>query len=108
MLRTVIESPLFSSLRTDYLSEGEYHDFVTFLVYEPEAGALISGSGGCRKIRWKMQDSGKRSGVRVIYVVKRDFLILLVIYSKAANDTIAPGVLRKLRKELAYVDKGTE
>jgi len=56
MLRTVIESPLFSSLRTDYLSEGEYHDFVTFLVYEPEAGALIPGSGGCRKIRWKMQE----------------------------------------------------
>ena len=33
----------------------------------PEAGDLIPGSGGLRKLRWRMMGKGKRGGLRIIY-----------------------------------------
>lgn len=35
--------------------------------FRPEQGALISNSGGLRKIRWSEKGKGKRGGLRVIY-----------------------------------------
>jgi hypothetical protein len=40
---------------------------VAWLALNPEAGDVIKGSGGCRKVRWSRPGSGKRGGVRVIH-----------------------------------------
>jgi len=37
------------------------------LVQHQDLGDLIPGSGGLRKIRWKIEGKGKRGGIRVIY-----------------------------------------
>jgi hypothetical protein len=34
---------------------------------QPDAGDIIPGSGGCRKLRWAAKGHGKRGGARVIY-----------------------------------------
>jgi len=39
----------------------------TELVQRPAAGDLIKGGHGLRKLRWKIERSGKRGGIRVIY-----------------------------------------
>lgn len=67
---TVIESPLFSKLWPDYWSVEEHGELTAFLAGSPEAGSLIHGSSGCRKIRWTRPGMGKRGGVRVIYTVR--------------------------------------
>ena len=67
---TVIESPLFSKLWPDYWSEEERGEFVAFIANTPEAGDVVPGSGGCRKIRWSRNGAGKRGGVRVIYTTR--------------------------------------
>lgn len=101
---TIIESPLFSRLWPDYWSEEERAEFVVWLANYPEAGDLIPGSGGCRKVRWQKSGTGKRGGVRVIYTAKlrSGELILLTIYSKNVRDTIAPQILRKIAEELGH------
>ena len=78
---TVIESLLFTKLWPDYWSVDEHVEFAAYLANYPEAGDLIPGSGGCRKIRWTRQGMGKRGGVRVIYTVrlKSGAVILLTI-----------------------------
>jgi hypothetical protein len=38
-----------------------------FLMQQPDAGDIISGSGGCRKLRWSAKGPRKRGGARVIY-----------------------------------------
>ena len=74
------------------------------LVAEPEAGALIPGTGGLRKIRWQGSGRGKRGGIRAIYywATKDDVLLMLLAYPKNERDDLSPEqkkVLAALVKE---------
>jgi hypothetical protein len=102
---TIIESPLFSKLWPDYWSEEERGEFAAFIANSPEAGDVVPGSGGCRKIRWARAGAGKRGGVRVIYTLRlaRGAVVLLVIYAKSARDNIPAHVLRKIAEEMGHV-----
>ena len=64
---TFVETPLFSRLVSEYLTDEEYSALQAQLAQNPEAGAVIRGSGGVRKLRWSMSGRGKRGGLRVIY-----------------------------------------
>ena len=101
---TIIESPLFSKLWPDYWSEEERGEFAAFIANSPEAGAVVPGSGGYRKIRWTRAGAGKRGGVRVIYTARlaRGALVLLVIYAKSARENIPAHVLRKIAEEMGH------
>jgi len=66
-----IETTLFTRLVSDYLSDEEYGKLQQELMNNPEAGAVIRGSGGVRKIRRAAAGRGKRGGYRVIYFVRR-------------------------------------
>ena len=67
---TFIESTIFERVRAVYLDDDEYAELQQFMMRRPEAGNLIPGSGGVRKLRWKRKGMGKRGGLRVIYVVR--------------------------------------
>lgn len=97
-----IESPIFERLVYDYLSEDEFAAFQQSLAQDPEAGDLVTGSGGCRKIRWGRSGIGKRGGVRIIYYAwtRAGQILLLTIYGKNTTATIAPHVLRTLKDEM--------
>ncbi len=101
---TIIESPLFTKLWPEFWSAEEHGEFAIYLACNSEAGDVIQGSGGCRKIRWSRHGSGKSGGVRVIYTVKlrRDAIVLLTIYSKNVQDTIPANILRKIAEELDH------
>ena len=101
---TIIESPLFSKLWPDYWSEEERGEFAAFIANSAEAGAVVPGSGGCRKIRWTRAGAGKRGGVRVIYTARlaRGALVLLIIYAKSARENIPAHVLRKIAEEMGH------
>ena len=59
-----VESPLFTRLLSDYLSEEEYASLQWELVLHPEAGDLIKGSGdlgryaGLRRLKEKAKEAG--------------------------------------------------
>lgn len=101
---TIVESPLFTKLWPDYWTESERGEFAAYIALNPDAGKLIVGSGGCRKIRWAKEGAGKSGGVRVIYTArtKQGQIWLLTIYSKSARDTIPAHVLRKIAEELEH------
>lgn len=63
------ETPTFTRLLPDYLSDEAYRQLQYALIEEPERGDLIPGTGGFRKIRWQdsRRSKGKRGGLRVIY-----------------------------------------
>lgn len=72
------------------------------LIVNPEAGALISGSGGVRKIRWAIPGRGKRGGARVIYYAKvhEGVIWMLTIYGKNVSENIPAHILRKIKEEI--------
>lgn len=94
---TFIETRLFSRLIYEYLSEEEYSDLQAHLAAWPEAGDVVPGTGGVRKIRWAAKGRGKRGGVRVVYVARvgREVIWLLTIYAKNEVESIPANVLRK-------------
>ena len=102
LLFTVVETPIFSRLWPDYWEEDERGEFVTWLAANPEAGDVIRGSGGCRKVRWARSGSGKRGGVRVIHFNRLDdgVIYLLLIYAKNVHDSIDAKTLSKIRRAL--------
>ncbi|HVZ47483.1 MAG TPA: hypothetical protein VG916_01755 [Gemmatimonadaceae bacterium] len=62
-----VETPVFTKLVHQYLTDADYRAIQLALMLRPQHGALIRGSGGLRKIRWRAAGTGKRGGVRVIY-----------------------------------------
>jgi hypothetical protein len=99
---TVIETSSFSRLCADYWTEEERGTFAAWIAAHPEAGDVIPGSGGCRKVRWSRAGMGKRGGVRVIHYnrLAEGRIYLLLIYAKGAQDNIAPQVLLKIKEAL--------
>jgi hypothetical protein len=97
-----IETKLFTRLVDEFLSDEELASLQQALAANPEAGALIPGSGGVRKLRWGVRGRGKRGGVRVIYYVKRrDGVIwLLTIYSKSEIENIPAQTLRSIKEQI--------
>jgi hypothetical protein len=69
---------------------------------EPDAGAVIKDSAGCRKVRWPRPGSSKRDGVRVIYFTRlaAGELCMLLVYPKSERDTIPGHILRMIRQEI--------
>ena len=102
---TIIESQLFTNLAKDIWSEDERGEFCAWLVEHPEAGNVIQGSGGCRKVRWGRAGMGKRGGVRVIYLFKRadGRILFLTIYAKTVLGNIPAHLLKAIVKELENV-----
>jgi hypothetical protein len=65
-----VETKLFTRLVQEYLSDEAYSALQQALLADPEAGAVIPGSGGVRKLRWGVAGRGKRGGIRVIYFLR--------------------------------------
>jgi hypothetical protein len=98
-MRTVAETPMFIRYASEVWSEPERQEFVTFIAANPEVGAVIRGSGGCRKVRWSRAGIGKRGGARVIYFVADDEVVwLLIVYTKAKFDALPTSFVAQLRQ----------
>ena len=97
---TFVELESFARAREALLDDTEFTRLQFHLMAEPEAGDVIPGSGGCRKLRWAASGRGKRGGARVIYFLRLNSgeIVLVTMYAKNVQDNINPKVLRELRQ----------
>jgi hypothetical protein len=97
-----IETKLFTRLVQDYLSDDEYAALQQALLADPEAGAIIPGSGGVRKLRWGVAGRGKRGGIRVIYFLRTRHgqIWMLTLYAKNVAENISANVLKQIKDEI--------
>ena len=97
---TFIESAAFERVRALYLPDDKYVELQQFLMENPEAGSVVPGSGGVRKLRWKRKGMGKRGGLRVIYFARyqpNEFW-MLTLYAKARQHNIPAHILKQLKE----------
>ena len=93
MNKTFLESREFSEWVKTYLTDDELAALQRSLLADPDAGSVIPGCGGLRKLRIgdPRRGQGKRGGARVIYVhVEEASLIYLVtVYGKDQKDDLS-------------------
>ena len=100
-----IETPTFTKQITTLLPDDAYKELQSALMANRDAGDLIKGGGGIRKLRWGRPGGGKRGGIRTIYFWRKehDQILMLVAYPKSRKDNLTvkeASVLRDLVKEL--------
>jgi len=101
-----VELPAFIRYRSEYLTDEAFRGLQNALLKDPEAGDVITGTGGLRKVRHGdvKRGKGKRGGLRVIYFwwePKRQFW-LFTLYDKDELDDLSPkekAVLKTLLKQ---------
>jgi len=85
VLITVAEvDPFRATAERVGLAEDEREALTLFLAQNREAGAVMQGTGGLRKLRWPGKGKGKRGGYRVVYFCLDETipLYLLAVYPK--------------------------
>ena len=97
-----VETKLFTRLVQDYLSDDEYAALQEALLADPEAGAIIPGAGGVRKLRWGVAGRGKRGGIRVVYFLRTRHgqIWMLALYAKNVAENISANVLKQIKDEI--------
>lgn len=99
---TVVETALFQKQWPLYWTEEERGEFAAFLAAAPDAGVVVKGSGGIRKLRWKRPGTGKSRGVRVIYFTRNEAeeIVLLTLYAKSALNNLTGPELKEIRRAI--------
>ena len=95
-----VESPLFTKRVTSLLRDEEYLALQLALVFRPEQGPIIAGSGGLRKVRWAAEGRGKRGGLRVIYYWEppEEAFYMLYVYAKNEQGDLTTAQVRTLAR----------
>ena len=98
----VVETEEFLADVKGVLSEDEHDDLILFVALHPEAGDVIPGTGGLRKLRWAAKGRGKRGGSRVIYYFHDIHvpLFLMAIFAKNVQADLSTRQRNALTRQL--------
>jgi hypothetical protein len=106
---TVKETDLFVDLWEELgMTDLQRDELKDYLCDNPEAGDIIPGTGGTRKLRWKLNNNkGKRGGQRVIYVYYKSYelIYLLMTYSKSVQENLTENEKEDLKGVTGEIKK---
>ena len=100
----VIEIQTFIRQANKIFTDEELDNLRVYLAYNPDAGVVIKGTRGIRKLRWQASNRGKRGGARVIYFYYNDAtpVYLLSAYTKTVREDITADEKKALQQ---FVDE---
>ncbi len=95
-----IETSGFSKIRENYFDDSQFNMLQLYLMDRPDAGNIIKGSGGIRKLRWGLPGQGKRGGVRVIYywITQDNQILFLTAYAKSEASNLSQNAIKAMRE----------
>jgi hypothetical protein len=97
-----IEAPAFTYHLPAYLNDERYRKLQEELGRNPEAGDLMAGTGGFRKMRWadERRGKGRRGGPRIIYFyfASDQQIWFITLYGKDEMSDLTPDDKKNLRK----------
>lgn len=95
----IIETSVFTRRIKELMSDNEYKGLQEALLNRPDMGAIIQGTGGLRKVRWKLEGKGKSGGVRAIYywMTEDEHIYMLYAYPKSEQDNLTPEQKKALK-----------
>jgi hypothetical protein len=106
---TVLQLPKFKAEGTAMIGTAGIEAVVDYLIDHPNAGDVIPGASGARKLRWAAKGKGKRGGARIVYlyVVIAARIYLLRCYTKSVKTDLTANEKKELRRIAVYL-KGVQ
>jgi hypothetical protein len=106
---TVLQLPKFKAEATELIGAEGIEALAVDMIGRPDAGDVIPGSGGVRKLRWAAKGKGKRGGARIIYlyVVVAARIYLSGCYAKNVKSDMTADEKKQLRQIAAHL-KGAQ
>lgn len=103
-----VELTPFVAFRTEYWTDDDLRALQSCLLVSPDAGALIRGGAGLRKLRWSAQGRGKRGGARLIYYwhMPGERIYLIYGYVKSEREDLTPQQVKTLAELMKDVKDG--
>ncbi len=98
----------FERTAAGILTDQEMQAVEEQLLTNPQAGALVAGTGGVRKLRVALPGQGKRGAARIIYlyVSVRARIYFILAYPKNAKSTLTEGEKRQISAVARYLKEG--
>lgn len=89
-MQTVIETPAFlASAKDENVSDIERQEIVTYIANNPDAGDIMAGTGGARKLRFASQAKGKAAAIGLLLFMQMQiFLSFCSIYTAKVHRKI--------------------
>src|ERR1035437_895143 len=102
---TVLQLPKFKAEAMKLIGGEGIVAVAEHLIDHPDAGDVIPGAGGARKLRWAAKGKGKRGGARIIYLylVIGERIYLLRCYSKNVKTDLTADEKKELRQIAAHL-----
>ena len=99
-MHAVVETPTYLRAAEAFYSEAERAEIVSTIARDPEAGDLMPGTGGYRKLRFGRTGIGKRGGARIVYLYGSEDLpiFLITVYAKADKGNLSQAERNALAK----------
>jgi len=90
-MQTVVETLMYLRAAEYLYSKAEREEIVRTIAADPEAGDLMPGTEGYRKLRFARSGMGKRCGARVVYVYGGEDLpiFLITVYAKSEKGNLS-------------------
>ncbi len=103
-----VELTPFIGFRAKHWTDDDLRNLQSFLLTTPDAGDVIPGASGLRKLRWSAQGRGKRGGARVIYYwhVPAEYIYLICAYVKSAQADLTRDQIKVLTQLMKDIKNG--
>lgn len=104
-LTTVVETGVYLAKATRIMSDAEQAQVVDVVAARPDAGAIIAGSRGLRKLRIALAGRGKRGGGRIVYWYHSPGYpaVLLWVFAKNEADNLTSAQMKRLVSEADWL-----
>ena len=108
MQRPFVMLPEFDRRWKDMgLNDDDLRRLENQILQDPEAGLLMQGTGGLRKIRFAFENRGKSGSSRVCYVdiVVKETVFFITAYAKNEKENLSKAERNSIRKLIELLER---
>jgi len=103
MTRAFVYSTKFDDKWNDLkLTDNDLLQLEIYLLKNPEAGKVIQGTGGLRKLRWSLPNIGKSGGIRILYVdlVIKEKIYMVDLFAKSIKEDLTAAEKKSIKQTI--------
>jgi hypothetical protein len=108
-MQTVVETPTYiAEADKAGVTDDERAAIIDYIAANPQAGEVISGGGGVRKVRIAREGKGKSGGYRIItyYMDENTPVFLVTMLSKSKQENLTDAQKKAAKSAAKSIKKG--